>query len=290
MLSKKSIFFLLATFFGASYSAESPVEQIFVIELVTNPALWRQVFSEESPESRVLVVLHWPNVDADSDIDWLNGNMSVLMQRIKGNERVLDVYFWERIPSSFEEDLDRQVFVAADLKAYFYPSSSKLVIFPQVSVFYNTRGGGVTVAESDYSNYVSLSSLINQVLISILRQRFIYKKIIYLGEKGLLKYLKKDAIHRALDDIYKQADSPIQEFTSRVLGSPPRPIASRGSSPSSSPERERSEGLSLKERPLDSLGNSFRLGRIQSRLKLLQLQEAGLPCRAFPGISTSTDG
>jgi|GEM_PF-6514994 len=284
MVFKKSLCFLLATFFGSSYSAESPVEGIFNIEFVENPIFWGQAFCEFSDENRVLIVLHWPNSSKNDDIGEFNEHMPIFMQNIKGNERVIDVYFWEQVPRIIEEDRNHEIFTTEHLSGYFYPNSSKLFIFTRISMF--SARAGVPVLESDYASYSSFSKVINKVLVSILNQKFIYKKIIYLGEKGLLKYLKKDAIHQALDAIYKEADSPVQDFTSRVLGTPPRPIAFK----MLSPESQRSKGLSSSARSLDvSLSNSFRLAGAKNCLKSLPLPEPCLACRKFPEIKSSTD-
>ena len=253
MLFKKSVFFLLNSFFGISYSAESPVEECFRIE-IEDSAMWGQVFAHKSEEKRVLVVLHC-----------LDKDMSVLRQPIHPNERIMDVYFWEQIPREFEENAGREVFVTKHLKGYFYPSDSKLVIFPRVSMFY-TKGGGIAVVEDECPDYASFPSLINQALISILKQNFFYKRIVYFGERALLRYLERDAIHRALDGIYKKEDSPVQEFTSRVLGSPPRPTptTSRQSSPAS-------ERVSMS--PLLAGILPDRLGGMRRRLELLRTRE-----------------
>lgn len=270
ILSKKSVFFLLATFFGASYSAESPVDECFRIK-IKDSAMLGQVVDQKSDEKRVLVVLHWPNE-----------GLSFCRKKINGNERLLDVYFWEHIPRELEEDINREEFVTRYVKGYFYPSSFKLVIFPRMGMF-SAHCGVAVLNENDALEYAAFPSLINQVLISILRKEFFYKRIVYFSGTALVKYLKKDALYQELEDDYRELYSPVQEFTSRVLGSPPHPIASKGLFPSSSPERERSEYLNA--RPPDDLGSGPHLGGIRSRLKLFRLHGAGLPLEHYPKLN-----
>ncbi len=223
MLFKKSVF-LLAIFFSASYSAESPMKENFNIELIYDPALWRQVAYQSSDQKRAVVVLHWPNMHENSDIRDFHKNMQTL-PKIKENERVLDVYFWENIPLVIEKNKDRNEFKTEHLKGYFYPTSSKLFIFIRMSAF--SARDGVGVGTNEYVSYSSFAEIINQALISILRQPFIFKRVFYLGERSLLKYLKKDEIHRSLDAVYTEEDFYPQEFIKSVLGSPERPIASK---------------------------------------------------------------
>ena len=157
MLFKKHIFFLLVSFIDPVFAAQSPAEEFFGIELVEDSSLWGQVINEKSDEKRVVVILNW-----------LNEGIPYLRKQINRNERLLDVYFWEQVPRTIEDDKNRQEFVTEHLNAYFYSSSSKLIIFPRISIFYRNRGS-IAVAEGDYLNYSSFSSVVNQALSVILK-------------------------------------------------------------------------------------------------------------------------
>ncbi len=258
MTFKKSIFFLSLCFIASGYSAESPLDETFTIECTNDPAFLGQVVEEMGHEKKVLVVLHWSYCDGHNYIP-------SLVQKRTESEIVLNVYFWERIPHSFEKNIRQQIFLTKDLKAFFYPLTFMITIFPRITIFDSKNG--VTVADEDYSNYATFPHLINQVLISILREKFIYKKIVYLGNSRLLQYIDEVSIHQALDEVYKEEASPLQKFTAAVTGTPPRPAAVR-------------QPLLPVPQVIENRASDFRAGLSGLRSRLMRLQEA--PSGNFP--------
>jgi hypothetical protein len=279
MFFKKYLFFLVLCFTAFRCSATT-----VQVSSVKEPAMWMQCLEERNCDPRVIVILTWPNSVLQDHLHLLGRHTLADSIKVKKEtERLLTVSFWEQPPVRHPEETLRVEFKILDLCAFYYPCTSSLFVFPFYSV-YSSRKEGIPAVEGDYRTYENFPLLLQEVVrYCVCEQRGVATQLMCIGTTPFFfDSLKKfpgeyPVIGFCLEPLEEGKPSPVSEFVTTILGSPPRPVVKL---------------LSLNKQPPKDVwegGGAPRMTGLQRRLAALHQPDKNRVMRAFPGPSALID-